>query len=175
MVKEQPLRLNKRIRNKDKNRKKGSTAPRPPQGPALLGTSAYDEPSGDGVDVLDGGFEAYGDPYGAELYLPVPSVSPNRSPSFSAISALIPNALVTTNGTGVIVDFFLGFVLKNWPRIGSLGAAGDSPGGNVVPDCFDMEMFVPGMDRTDSLPGGWLYIHVALSTVDAPMTKDGVM
>lgn len=60
------------------------------------------------------------------------------------------------------------FFLENCPRMGAFAPTGES--GNVSED-------LPCWTTMDIEPllSGWLYIHVAHSTVEAPMTKLGVI
>lgn len=99
------------------------------------------------------------------MYLAVSSISEKySSPVGFGSVGLIPRALARPRGLPNGDDFFR----ENWPRMGSLAITGVPGKGTVFPDW-------PFETTIESFPEGWLYIHVALRTVDAPMMKDGVM
>lgn len=64
-------------------------------------------------------------------------------------------------------------MLSKWPSIGALGLTGDP-----CHDKLDREPPVAVLTTfvmmVGSLPAGWLYIHVATSTVEDPTMNDGV-
>lgn len=55
--------------------------------------------------------------------------------------------------------------------MGALGLTGVPGKEGVIDLPFGMTLVI----AMSSLPGGWLYIHVATRTVEDPMTNDGVM
>ena len=63
--------------------------------------------------------------------------------------------------------------LSNCPRIGASDSTGEP--GQGVPALLPVALLTTLTRRVGSLPAGWLYNHVATSTVDEPMTNDRVM
>lgn len=116
--------------------------------------------------TLDPEWEAYGDPYGASWYLGVSNVSRKYPPSpftppgpSMLVVPLRPSALAIARGLPNGDDFFRE---NACPRIGASELAG-------------VAFSLVKMMGSGSYPAGWLYIQVAARTVEAPITKDGVI
>jgi len=82
------------------------------------------------------------------------------------------SSLASPNGLALVVrglpkgdDLFFG----NSPMMGDEGLVGEKGVEEFLP------VFTTFVMESASLPGGWLYIHVATKTVEEPITNDGVM
>lgn len=133
----------------------------------------------------------YGDPYGASIYLGVSSIPfdisisgcpfpvicppmPNPNPKALAMARGLPNG-----------ELFLREMPGSSPKMGSLTSKGDPGNGDgtlpplrLADETTRVKPFVMLLALTlmdfESSPG-WLYIQVAMSTVDEPITKPGEM